>query len=370
MTKNSPVRVLQVFSKMHRRGAETFIMNVYRKIDRSKVQFDFIVQTKEKGDYDDEIRSLGGNIYYMPSLDLKNGIKFLKAWNDFFNEHRDYKIIHGHAQGLASLYLSIARKHGLKTIIHSHTLSSGKGIKAIVKTFLQLPLRKLAHERLACSKSAGKWLYGNKTEFKIIQNAIDAERYIFDKEKRSIIRDSLNIRNKFVIGHVGVFCYIKNHELIIDIFKIVHDRKPNAVLLLIGSGELEGVIKDKVIRLGLEKDVIFTGSRKDIPDLLFAMDVFIFPSHFEGLGIALIEAQASGLKCFSSDAIPDEAKITDLLERISLTKPAEFWAEEVIKCDYDSGERQNMYESVVRHGYDIDNTAKWLQKLYIDSSES
>ncbi|MEN8907541.1 MAG: glycosyltransferase, partial [Clostridiales bacterium] len=166
------IHVIHVFYKMDREGAQTFIINVYRNFDQSKFQFDFIVQTLEKGQYDEEIREFGSKIHYIPKLTLFNVVEYIKLWNNFFKKNNEYRIIHSHAQGSASIYMSIAKKHGLKTISHSHTYSSENSIVSVLKNIFQIPIRRIADVKLACSEKAGQWLYGKKTDFEIINNAI------------------------------------------------------------------------------------------------------------------------------------------------------------------------------------------------------
>ncbi|WP_444659805.1 glycosyltransferase family 1 protein [Caproiciproducens sp. R2] len=366
-------RILQVFSAMNAGGAETFIMNIYRHIDRSKIQFDFIVQTHDKCFYDDEIYDLGGKIYYIPKLTSNNYFTYRKAWNTFFKRHKgEYHIIHGHAQGTAAIYLSIARKHELITFIHSHnTSSAGNKIIAFAKDIFQYPIRWIADEKFACSEDAAIWLYGKKQvknrNINIIQNAIDIEKFSFSQFKREVKRKELQLQNKFVVGHIGRFNPQKNHLFLLDIFKAIHDRNRNAILLLIGDGELRPQIEKKIIQLGLEDSVILTGVRMDTAELYQAMDVFVFPSLFEGLGIVSIEAQAAGLRCIVSDVIPHEALITDLIEPMSLQASPLEWAKKILK--YSNGyERKDTLEQIREAGYDIKEQAKWLEKFYIKRS--
>ena len=268
----------------------------------------------------------------------------------------------------ASIYLPIAKKYGLKTIIHSHSTSNGKGLSAVIKKWLQYPLRFQADYFLACSKEAGEWLYGNKiiknNRFHILNNAINASNYIYSETTRNRIREELHINSSaFVVGHVGRFTYAKNNLFLIDIFKSVHDKNPNAVLLLVGDGELKEQIQEKVKVLNLQNCVIFTGVRNDIPALLSAMDVFVFPSVFEGLGIVAVEAQASGLHTICADTIPEEAKVTNLFEYQSLSENSENWADCVLQ--YAKGyERKNMYSDICKAGYDIGTTTQWIENFY------
>lgn len=363
-----PIRILQVFAQMNRGGAETMIMNLYRNIDRSIVQFDFVVHTDVKCSYDDEIRALGGYIYRIETYNGKNHYDYKKSWSIFFQNNPQYKIIHGHVRSTASIYLGIAKKYGLSTIAHSHNTSSGNGLSAIAKNILQYPIRYTADYLFACSKSAGDWLFGKKAcqkeNFYLIKNAIDSEQFTFDEKIRLSKRREFNINDKYVIGHVGRFHTQKNHDFLIDIFKEVHNKKKNAVLLLIGDGNLQAVIENKIRDNGLIDSVIFTGVRTDISELMQAMDVFVFPSLFEGLGIVTIEAQTTGLPTIVSETIPNEAYLTDLIIKEKLSSSPTKWAEKIL--EYTEGyERKNRTETIKSMGYDISETAYWLQKFYL-----
>lgn len=366
-----PIRVLQVFGKLNRGGAETMIMNLYRNIDRSKVQFDFIVHTEENCDYDEEIKALGGRIYRIPRYIGKNHFEYKKAWHYFFKNHNEYEIVHGHMRSTASIYLRIAKKYRLITIAHSHNTSSGIGVSAIAKNILQYFLRYIADYMFACSSSAGKWLFGctahKRDNFFVLKNAIDTNKFIFDSSVRYSKRKELKIEDKFVIGHIGRFHPQKNHEFLIDIFKFVHDNNKSAVLLLVGEGNRKKSIEKKVNELGLNNSVVFTGVRSDIPEIMQAMDVFALPSLYEGLGIVAIEAQAAGVKCFaSSKRIPEEAKISELLEYVPIAKGSQFWAEKILA--YENGyDRRDMSKFVRDAGYDINQTANWLEKFYLQN---
>ncbi|MGY3313444.1 glycosyltransferase involved in cell wall biosynthesis [Peribacillus simplex] len=359
-----PIRILHVLGRLDRGGAETMIMNIYRNIDRTKIQFDFIIHTNEKCHFNDEIQELGGKIYNVPRYNGRNHLAYKRAWQDFFSSYSEYKIVHGHMRSTAAIYQKIAKNNGLITIAHSHNTSSGTGPSAIIKNMLQYPIRYLADYLFACSKSAGGWLYGKKAcekrNFHILNNAIETKSFIYNSELRDKIRKELKIEGKFVIGHVGRFHTQKNHEFLIEIFKAVHDKNENSVLMLVGDGDLRQSIEKKLSEFGLAEKVILTGVRSDIPELLQSMDVFLFPSIFEGLPVTLIEAQASGLPCFISKNITNEIKVTSLVESISLHKSADYWAEKVLEIKQ-YHERENNYNNIVKAGYDITQTAKWYQ---------
>lgn len=323
--KGEPIRILHVFGRMDRGGAETRTMELYRNTDRSKVQFDFMVHTAKKCAYDDEINRLGGKIYRVPSYKGINHLKYKKEWTDFFINNKKHKFIHGHMTSTAAVYLKTAKKFGIKTIAHARSTSSGDGFIGFAKDLMRYPIKYTADYLFACSKSAGLWLYGKKhcrySNFRVINNAIDSEPFIYNEKIRQKIRGEFNIADKFAVCHAGRFIKVKNHTFLIDIFAEIHKRNSNAVLLLAGDGELRGDIESKIAKSGLKDSVILTGVRSDIPDLFRAADVFLLPSLYEGLPGVLIEAQAGGLHCIASDSITEEAKITDLAEYISLKKP-------------------------------------------------
>ncbi|WP_368250735.1 glycosyltransferase family 1 protein [Intestinibacter bartlettii] len=363
------IRILHVIGQMNRGGAESMIMNIYRKIDRTKIQFDFVVHTDSICDFDDEIKSLGGKIYNCPRFTGTNLVSYIKFWNEFFKEHKEYKIIHGHIGSSASIYLEIAKKNGLFTIAHSHSDGFDTGIKGSMYRLFSYPTRFIADYFFACSKEAGISRYGNKVVnnkdiFSILKNAIDIEEYKFYKEIRAKKRKELNLENKYVIGHVGRFDKAKNQEYLVDVFKLIAKKNKNAMLLLIGDGELKPYIIEKVKSYGLEDRVIFTGVRSDVNELLQAMDVFAFPSLYEGLGLVIIEAQASGLPCIISKNIPDEACISSLIEKLEVDKAnMENWCDIILNKNINT--ERDMKDILYKSGYDINLEVKKLQKFYI-----
>jgi len=364
-----PIRILHVLGRLNRGGAETMILNLYRSIDRSKVQFDFMVHTIDRCDYEDEILEMGGKIYCIPRYLGENHFQYKKAWNMFLKSHTEYKIIHGHLRSTASIYMRIAKKHGRVTIAHSHsTASRGNKLEQFVKNILQLPIRYSADYLFACSDEAGRWLYGERAtkgvNYMVIKNAIDIDKHVFDEVNRKKIRKELEVQNKFVVGHVGSFTYPKNHKFLVNVFHEVQKKNKNAILLLIGDGELRTQIQNQILDLGLKKKVILTGVVSNVNEYLQAMDMFVFPSIFEGLPVTVIEAQATGLPCIISDRITKEVNISTLVKSISLNASEELWAETII--NYQSNvNRHDMYQDVVKAGYDIETSRLWLEEFYI-----
>lgn len=356
------IRILHIVTYMGRGGLETMLMNYYRHIDRTQVQFDFLVHREYDGDYGDEIKQLGGMIYHLPALNPFSN-KYKDELGKFFDEHPEYRIIHVHQDCLSSVILKIAEHHGVKVrIAHSHCASQDKNIKYPIKMFYQRFIPKYATDLMACGDNAGKWMFRG-APFIVLNNAIDVSAYIFDPAKRVKQRAELGIKpNELLIGHVGRFFPPKNHDFIIDIFNNVQ-KKTNAKLVLVGDGELRAQIQAKVSQLGLSEKVIFTGIRSDVADLLQAMDVFVFPSNYEGLPVTMIEAQAAGLPCVISDKVPIECKKTDLVKQLPLKDTAEAWSDLILKVA--STERRNTYEEIAEAGFDVNENAAWLQQYYL-----
>lgn len=361
---NQPVRILQVVTYMGRGGLETMLMNYYRHIDRDLVQFDFLTHRQERAAYDDEIEALGGTIYRLPRLVPWSGT-YKKALDAFFKAHSEYRIVHVHQDCLSAVILKIAAQNGVPVrIAHSHNSAQDKNIKYLVKLYYKRYIPQYATGLFACGKNAGEWMFCG-APFQILNNAINAASYRFNAEKAEWMRQDLSIpQNALVIGHIGRFSPQKNHEFLIDIFSAVHAKDSNAYLLLVGDGGLRPKIEEKVKALGFERQVIFTGVRSDVPDLLQAMDVFLFPSLYEGLPVTMIEAQASGLPCFISEKVPLECKITEQVTQIPLQAPAEQWSKQILAAR--NMKRQDTYAEIAAAGFDIVESAKWLQDFYLE----
>jgi len=359
------IRVLQVFAKMDRGGSETMIMNYYRFIDRTKIQFDFVVHTIKRCAYDEEIEQLGGQIFHLPRFKGYNYFQYKKAWKHFFEANPEYKIIHIHFFTIAGAILPTAKKNNIPIrIVHSHIVDPKYSIiSRIGNIILRYKAIKNATDYIACSDAAGRYYFDN-LPFSVVKNAIDAHQFCFNHETRDKLRNELNVSNKFVVGHIGRFCDQKNHFFIIDVFFEVNKIEKNSILLLVGDGPLKKSIMEKCDQLGLRDKVIFAGIRADIPELLQAMDVFIFPSLWEGLGIVAIEAQAAGLHTIVSDKVPKEVHITSLVNRISLEIPLNIWAEKIIQYN-NNYKRENTINEICKAGYDIKNNAFNLENFYI-----
>lgn len=363
------IRVLQVIGAMDRAGAETFIMNLYRNMDRSVMQFDFLVNAEKPSDYDEEIEELGGIIYRIPRYLIYNRPSYRKAVRDFLSAHPEHAIVHGHIGSAAPIYLEEARKQGRFTIAHSHSDSTWSTPVDAFSTLIMKPVRWHADHFMACSPKAGLNRFGKKvvngSAYSLVNNGIDARVYTRDEDSIRTAKRTLGLGTEPVFGHVGRFTTAKNHPFLIRAFAALTRQLPDAMLLLVGRGEDESKVRKQVHDAGLDDRVRFLGVRSDVPQVLNAMDAFLFPSVFEGLPVALVEAQAAGLQCVISDQIQLGAVLSDRTRRIPLTTP-EDWAREALEAYRRSQDaRDDRVELIERQGFDIRQTARWLQEFYL-----
>ncbi len=374
-----PIRILQVLTIMNRGGAETMVMNYYRNIDRSKVQFDFLLHRQERGAFDDEIEALGGKIYRLQNISFKQLPKYRQALDQFFKSHPEYKIVHSHLNGLSVFVLKYAKKNKVPVrIAHSHTSlynlnlnpfskdrhSLTFAFKFFAQNILKRGVTKYANHYFSCGDKAGYWLYGKKNASRIrnINNAIKTDQFIYNPDTSAKVKKELDTGDKLVVGHVGNFAPEKNHVFLIEVFKECKRIHDNCVLTLVGGGGGREAIEQKVKEEQLVDDVLFLGVRKDVPDVLQGIDVFLFPSTNEGLPVTLIEAQASGLKIVASDEVSSELNITGNIEFVSLRQTPEKWAEIVLKST--NYKRTNTLDKIIEGNYDIKNNAEELQEFY------
>lgn len=366
---DKPIRVLHVLQRMEAAGVQTLLMSIYRNLDRDKVQFDFLVHYKEDQFFDREIEAMGGRIYKLSVREDYNIIKYLRELKRFFSEHDEYKIVHGHMPILGAFYLRAAYKAGVPVrIAHAHTDRHSNNLKGTVAALAKSFYPVYANHYFACSDSAGKYIFGERN-YMIIRNAIMTERFAYQKNIRFRVREALGVENKFVIGHAGRFAAEKNQLFLIDVFAEIVNIRPQSVLLLAGEGELHEKLAQKVCDLGLDDKVRFLGVRSDINELYQAMDAFVFPSIYEGLGIVSIEAQASGVLTFCSDAIPQEANISPVFIRIPLSKHAAEWAQIIVEQCEHRQPRKDISQYIIEAGYDARQLANRLQNFYLAKDE-
>lgn len=363
------IRVLQVVVSMDMGGIETMLMNYYRNIDREKVQFDFLLHCKHKSFYEEEIEAMGGRIYRVPSYHPKDLIKYKKALKAFFAEHKEYKVVHSHIKFYGLYVLKAAKKAGVtKRIAHAHTASKFYKLNSTLpfRMYTRWRFKRQYTDVYACSPEAAEFM-APKKPFTIVNNAVSVKRYVFNEESREGTRKALGIDGgDFVVGHVGRFSPEKNHDFILDIFASLLKKRGNARLLLVGTGKLFDEIKAKSEEMGIGDRIIFTGVRKDIPELLCAMDVFLFPSLFEGFPVSLVEAQSSDLPCVVSDTFSKTAIVSDRVKILSLNEASNAWADAIADTDAGKSRRDNS-QLMIDSGLDIKANVEWLQRVYLEA---
>lgn len=372
MDEKKPLRVLQVLGGTALGGAESRIMDIYRNMDRTKLQFDFVVHNTREDHYNQEIRSLGGKIYRIPRFRFYNICAYRRAWKQFFREHTEFAAVHGHMTSTAAIYLPLAKKSGVPiTIAHARSAGTDPGMKGTLTRFLRRHLYEHADYCFTCSRKAGNAVFGvknmQKGQIQIIPNAIELDNYVYNSNVRERIREEYSLQDAYVIGHVGRFHYAKNHTFLLDIFAEICKEKENARLLLLGEGALMPEIKEKAVCLGVSDKVIFAGNHTNVADFYQAMDYLVFPSHFEGLPGTVVEAQAAGLRCLISDAIADEVAVTELVTVLSLQEPAKNWAAHVLRnLIYD---RQQDVSELKKAGFDVKSQISKLQDFYMGKTD-
>lgn len=367
----TPIRVLHILHTMNRGGTENAIMNYYRHIDRKQIQFDFLLTDPNKCAFEDEIISLGGIVHRVPRLTMSNPIPYLKGVDHFFNIHQEYRIVHSHTSSKSVFPLYIAKKHNVPVrICHSHSSKSEVGLKGFIRDILKKGLKKVATTFFACGEQAAEWLYGKKFldngNVSIIRNVIEGDKFTLNLETRQKYRELLQVEEStLLIGHTARFNAAKNHLFLIDIFNELKSKITNSKLLLIGDGELREQITEKVNSLGLTNDVIFAGVVPNVYDYEQAIDIFMLPSLYEGLPLSIIEAQISGLKCFTTEGtVSKECSVTDLVSYLPLERGAKYWAEEIYKAkDYN---RYDRLDEIKKAGYDARTSSYELENIYTD----
>jgi glycosyltransferase involved in cell wall biosynthesis len=339
MGTQRPIRVLQVLGALNRAGAETWLMNVLRNIDRDQFRLDFLVHSTDAGAYDAEVRSLGSRIF--PCVGPRNPLTYSRALRKILRTQGPFDVVHSHVHAYSGFVLRTARQAGVPLrIAHSHCdtsmldARSGTARRAYL-ALMNLWIQKHATLGLAVSRQAAVSLFGADwsadPRWRISYCGIDLAPFRAPAD-RAAVRGEFKIpANAFVVGHVGRFDYQKNHNFLIEIFATLAERRPDARLLLIGEGPLRPTIEEQVVRSGLQDRVIFAGSRPDVARLMMsAMDAFVLPSHFEGLPLVLLEAQAAGLPCLLADTVAEETTVNPaLVRRLSLSQSTQAWCDEL-----------------------------------------
>jgi len=363
-------RLLCIVGSMDAGGAETYLMKIYRKLDREKYQMDFCVASTNKGFYEDEITSLGGKIYRITNKS-KNMIKNFIDIKKIVKQNSYKYVLRISQHSLSALELLAARLGGARVLAFrsSNTHSGGGKLNMIIHYLFRPFANMISNLKIAPSTEAAQFMFGTnivkRNKFVLLPNGLDLEKFKFSEENRAKIRSELKLKDEFVIGHVGRFTEQKNHKFLLDVFKRYLEHNKNAVLLLVGKGELESQIREYAKELEIIDKIIFYGVSDKVNEIYSAMDIYVFPSLFEGMPNTVIETQASGLKCIISDAITKEANITGMVEYISLQKDADFWANIVLNnIEY---LRADKSRDIIKMGYDINGVVKRFEKIIFEN---
>lgn len=375
MESQNPIRVLHVVSQMNRNGLESRIMDIYRHIDRTKIQFDFLTHRLTPGQFDEEIQSLGGKIYYLPPIRPQKLMSYIHSLDRFFAEH-SYTIVHAHLNSYCTWVLGAAERAGVPVrIAHSRNSGMDHNWKAIFKFLSKQFVNGPATHKFACSRQAGEWLFGKRgiappNQFMVIPNGFDIRKFSFSEEKRQHFRESLGLTSELAVVHVGRITYQKNHPFLIKVFHKLLAFHPDAKLFLFGNGDLSDAVKQQCCDLGIEDRVVFMGNVPNVGDYLSAMDVMVFPSVYEGFGTVVIETQCNGLPTIASNVLPEDTKITECMEFLSLKKntPRE-WAQEIERLS-NAVVRKDRTDEIKAAGYDIRDTYRILSEFYLSADST
>lgn len=366
---SDPIRVCEFVGNMSGGGVEAVVMNYYHHVDRSKVQFDFVVTESSTIVPREEMEALGARVFTVPAY--TNLSAFRKASYELFKAHPEWRIVHAHMNALNVFPLKEAARAGVPVrISHSHsTAGRGETVKNAAKAILKTKANRYPTQRFACSRFAGEWLFGKDVPFEVVYNAIDLGRFFFNAPARARVRASLGlVGNRFVIGHVGRFTPQKNHRYLLEAFSRAAKKRDNLVLLCVGSGEAEAHAESWVAERGLESRVRFLGQRDDVSDLYQAFDAFVLPSLYEGLCLVGVEAQAAGLPCVLSDRITREVDVTGTCGFLPIDDP-DVWADALCALEPRSDDQRAGIAHADFANYDVVRQGQWLTQKYLELYE-
>ncbi len=363
------IRVLHILHSMNRGGAEAMLMNYYRNIDRTRVQFDFLLTEQNCCQYEDEIESLGGKVYRVPLLTFANPFLYINGVKEFLKTHPEYRIVHSHTSSKSAVPLWVAKKCGVPVrICHAHSSSSGHGLEGFVRWALGVWLKQVATDFMSCGEGATRCWYGEKylKIAKFVPNAVDMDKLRYDDSVREAMRERLKIsNNEYVLGMVSRFHPVKNHLFALDVLAALKQHHCEAKLLFVGDGDLRSAIEEKISSLSLQNDVILAGLVSDVPNYLQAMDMVLMPSFHEGLPVSLIEAQANGLSVVASSGVPHEVNATGNVDFLPLI--VNVWTDCLAARMSGGMKRDKEAVNKVRNaGYDIQLASKKLEEWYLE----
>lgn len=366
----APMRVLHVVTELNIGGIQSFLLNLYKAVDKEHIQFDFLLSTKEHGSLEAIFKEMGSLIYRVTPRN-ESVIRNRRELRQFFDSHTEYDCVHFHMSNPSYIEpLECAYKSGVrKRIVHSHSTSAPKGaIHGLLCKINRPKIKRYATDFYACSDLAARWLFGekiNNDKVRMINNGVDLSELMFSPLVRKQARDELGLADSIVIGHVGRMCEPKNQSFLLEVFSEVVARESNCVLCLIGDGPDMADVKRKAADLGLNNNVLFLGMRNDVPRLIQAFDCFVMPSKWEGFPVTLLEVQAVGLPCVASDTITSQAIINANVVYLPLGEGAGCWAEEVLRLTSESGRVSNGCDNLLKAGFDINSVARLICNEYL-----
>lgn len=368
------IRILHSVSYMSRGGIETMLMNYYRNIDRSKVQFDFLCNAPFEGAYDEEIRQMGGRIFRSPGYSPLKRFAYKRFMRQLFAEHPEYKIVEAHNGPLGRYTIKAAKDSGIPVrIYHAHGADLPFNLKWPIKYYCMKMLKYSMNEHFVCSEKAGRFYMGDKVmdsgDYHFIPNAVELPKFIYNTETRRVLREKFHFGDKLVLGHIGRLSFQKNHRFLLSVFARLHEMNSKTHLVLVGDGELRDEIETQIKQLGLEDAVTLTGVVSNPNDWYQAFDLFVMPSRWEGLPVTGVEAQCADLPCVFSSAVTHEVELSDKVTFLDLSMTHEHWASKLNEILLNLAPRKDQTELMTRCHYNIVEEAKNLQTLYLALAE-
>lgn len=365
------IRILHSVSYMSRGGIETMLMNYYRNMDRTKVQFDFLCNSYLPGAYDEEILSLGGRIFRTPGFNPIKRSAYKRYMRKLFLEHPEYKIVEAHNGPLGRYAMKAAKDSGIPVrIYHAHGADLRFDLKWPIKYYCMKMLKHSMNEHFVCSEKAGRFYMGDEVmdrgDYHFIPNAIAVEKFVYNEEVRERLRKTYGLENKAVVGHIGRFSAPKNHQFLLEVFAVLRRIIPQAHLVLVGDGEWKDKVIHQIDTLGIKDNVTLTGNIPNPQDWYQAFDVFLMPSLWEGLPVTGVEAQAADLPCVFSTAVTREVALSDKAEFIGLDEPVDKWATRLSDILGNLAPREDRTALITDTHYNIKEEAGRLQDLYLD----
>ena len=370
----NPIRVLHVINWFDQGGIENFIMNVYRNIDRNKVQFDFALTENKKGFFEEEIESLGGRYFYFDS-NSKSLLNYYRSLKRIIRENGPYAVVHSHLYYFSGIFLLIARLCGIKVrIAHSHETEKGRKPTIIRKCYehiMRFLIKKNATHWLSCSNTAGAFVFGKDVPYQVLYNGIDLRRFRYSEARRQHLRKELGVMDNFVVLNVGRFAPQKNHHFIIKVFCELLKEVTNSRLILIGTGALRNEIEDRFKELGISNKINILTNIQNTEDYYCAADAFILPSQYEGMGIVVIESQACGLYTLISDKVTKEVGVTKISEFLPINQDSSvhIWVKKLSEINKMNLTRSKYNEEFITTSFNIDVTVQDLTNIYTSGND-